>query len=84
MANIEKPVSIKNSSFGKSNVLCVVTRAFDCVPRELLLVKLEHNDVGSLPLFFVKSYLMDRSQYIIINNNVSEFKISMVYHMDPF
>uniref|UniRef100_V5G2A3 Putative RNA-directed DNA polymerase from transposon BS n=1 Tax=Anoplophora glabripennis TaxID=217634 RepID=V5G2A3_ANOGL len=56
--------------------LCDLTKAFDCVPHELLLAKLEHYGVRGLPLVFFKSYLMDRSQCVTINNNVSEFKVN--------
>jgi hypothetical protein len=52
-------------------LFCDLTKAFDCVNHEILLVKLELygiNDVGGK---LIKAYLTDRHQRIILNNNTA-------------
>lgn len=57
--------------------LCDLTKAFDCVPHDLLLIKLERYGIRGLPLLFFKSYLENRSQCVIINDKMSDFRINI-------
>ena len=59
-------------------IFCDLSKAFDCVNHETLLLKLEHYGLGKLALSLVKSYLCDRQQHVQINGvNSHGLKVKM-------
>ena len=46
-------------------------KAFETVNHDILLDKLEHYGITSIPLKLFKTYLTERTQYTAINNNTS-------------
>ena len=63
------------SNFENKQITCAIfldiAKAFDSVNHQLLLNKLECYGVRGLPQQLIESYLSDRSQYTIIDNNAS-------------
>jgi hypothetical protein len=55
-----------------------LSKAFDCLPHNLLMLKLEAYSLSENSLKVLKSYLENRRQRIKIGNNYSEWKISCV------
>ena len=49
----------------------VVQKAFDTVEHDILLAKLEHNDICGIANEWFKSYLFDRKQFVFINVHLS-------------
>ena len=59
-------------------IFCDLSKAFDCVNHETLLLKLEHYGIGKLALRLVNSYLNDRQQKVQINGvNSLGLKVKM-------
>ena len=59
-------------------IFCDLSKAFDCVNHETLLLKLEHYGLGQSALSLVKSYLNDRQQLVQINGvNSSGLNVKM-------
>ena len=54
-------------------VLMDLSKAFDCLPHELLLAKLAAYGFDKNTLHFFHSYLKDRKQAVSINGNLSNF-----------
>ena len=54
-------------------VLTDFSKAFDCIPHDLLIAKLSAYGLSSDSLCYTYSYLKDRKQCIQINNKQSEF-----------
>ena len=54
-------------------VLMDLSKAFDCVPHDLLLAKLAAYGVNENFLCYVHSYLLNRKQCVRINNINSDF-----------
>ena len=55
-------------------VLMDLSRAFDCVPYDLLIAKLEAYAINENLLAWLHSYLSNRKQWVRINNATSDFE----------
>lgn len=51
--------------------LCDLSKAFDCVPFDILLKKLQYYGMTSKSLKFVESYLSNRQQFVSVNGKQS-------------
>ena len=60
-------------NFFVSAVLTDLSKAFDCIPHDLLIAKLSANGLSSDSLCYIYSYFKDRKQHVQINNKQSEF-----------
>ena len=52
-----------------------LSKAFDCVPHDLLIAKLEAYGINENLLAYLHSYLSNRKQCVRINNVISDFEI---------
>lgn len=52
-------------------ILCDLTKAFDCVDTQTLLLKFRYNGILGNMLDLFSSYLLERKPYIV-NNNVEK------------
>jgi hypothetical protein len=59
-------------------ILMDLSKAFDCLPHNLLMLKLEAYGLSENSLKLLKSYLENRRQCIKIGNNYSETLINCV------
>lgn len=57
-----------NDAFG---IFCDLSKAFDCVRHDILVLKLQHYGLGHSALKLLKSYLTDRHQTVVINKSKS-------------
>ena len=55
-------------------IFCDLSRAFDMVPIDLLLKKLESNGIRGTSLKWFESYLRDRVQYVKVGNSNSSYQ----------
>ena len=55
-------------------VFCDVSKAFDRVWHKGLVVKLKAHGIRDQLLTFLENYLSDRTQYVFINNAISDCK----------
>ena len=62
-----------DTNFIVGAVLMDLSKAFDCLPHELLLAKLAAYGFDKNTLHFFHSYLKDRKQAVSINGNLSNF-----------
>ena len=51
-----------------------LSKAFDCIPHEILIAKLAAYGFDKNALLLIYSYLSDRNQAVRINNTFSSFK----------
>ena len=56
-------------------VLMDLSKAFDCVPHDLLLAKLAAYGVDKSFLCYIYSFLLNRKQCVRINNVNSDFQL---------
>ena len=62
-----------DNNFIVGAVLTDLSKAFDCIPHDLLIAKLSAYGLNSDSLCYIYSYLKDRKQCVQINNEQSEF-----------
>ena len=65
--------TIDNKKYG-CRIFIDLRKAFDTVNHEILLRKLEHYGIRGKVLFWFKSYLTNRKQYVSFNGESSELK----------
>jgi hypothetical protein len=61
-----------NNKLAVGGLFCDLTKAFDCVNHEVLLAKLEFYGINTTAGKLIKSYVTDRYQRTLINNNYSK------------
>ena len=54
-------------------VLIDLSKAYDCIPHDLLIAKLAAYGVDNSSLLFIYSYVSNRKQRVKINDSFSEF-----------
>ena len=54
-------------------ILMDLSKAFDCVPHDLLLAKIAAYGIDDNLILYIHSYLLNRKQCVCINNILSEF-----------
>ena len=57
------------------NILVDLSKAFDCIPHDLLAAKLHVHDLSNNAVTFVHSYLKRRKQGVTITGTESVFQI---------
>ena len=62
-----------DKNYAVGGVLMDLSKAFDCVPHDLLLAKLAAYGANENFLCYVHSYLLNRKQCVRINNINSDF-----------
>ncbi|MCP3925998.1 MAG: hypothetical protein GY714_25835, partial [Desulfobacterales bacterium] len=62
-----------DQKFKNGMVLMDLSKAFDCLPHELLIAKLDAYGFSMNALKLIKSYLQERTQRVKINSNYSEW-----------
>ena len=55
-------------------VMTDLSKAFDCIPNDLLIAKLEAYGLGGKTLSYIFSYLRNRNQCVCINDKKSDFQ----------
>lgn len=60
------------------SIFCDLSKAFDCVSHEILLIKLKSYGIEGQMLCLIKSYLEDRKQYVQFNNTTSDLKTTNI------
>ena len=66
-------LSLDNNKYTAA-ILMDLSKAFDCLPHDLLLLKMKHYGLSDDALSLVKSYLSDRRQCVKLGNKYSAFK----------
>ena len=69
---IEKKLSSKMLKKSSCTIYLDISKAFDTVPRDILLKKLNHFGIRGPALNILKSYLSDRHQYSLVNGILSD------------
>ena len=61
-------------------ILMDLSKAFDCVPHDLLLAKLAAYGIDDSLILYIHSYLLNRKQCVCINNTLSNStRLFLVY-----
>ena len=60
-----------NKTVGRK--LMDLSKAFDCAPHDFLLAKLAAYGIDENLILYIHSYLLNRKQFVCINNTLSEF-----------
>jgi hypothetical protein len=68
---INNILSVLSNKLVLEGLFCDLTKAFDCVNHEVLVAKLGFYAVNRVARKLIKSYLADRYQRTLINNNSS-------------
>ena len=55
-------------------VMTDLSKAFDCIPHDLLIAKLEDYGLSEIALSFIFSYLTNRNQCVCINDKKCDFQ----------
>ena len=63
-----------DNNYVVSGVLMDLSKAFDCVPQDILIAKLEAYGINENLLAYLHSYLSNRKQCVRINNLTSDFE----------
>ena len=63
-----------DNNYVVGGVLVNLSKAFDCVPHDLLIVKFEAYDINENLLAYHQSYLSNKKQCVRINNVTSDFE----------
>lgn len=61
-----------DEGFTTNATVCDLTKAFDCVNIDILLIKMEHYGIRGTMLGLITSYLADRKQYVHFNGAISD------------
>ena len=69
--NISNAIDNKEVAFG---IFLYLSKAFDTVNHEILFQKLDHYGVRGTALNLIKSYLLNRQQFVSYNNVASSLK----------
>ena len=70
---VEERKETLDNNFIVGAVLTDLSKAFDCIPHDLLIAKLSAYGLNSDSLCYIYSYLEDRKQCVQINNEQSKF-----------
>ena len=81
---IEKWRENLDNIFFVGAVLIDLSKAFDCMPHDLLIAKLSAYGLSSDSLCYICSYLKDRKQCVQINNKAGLIQLYLVYHKARF
>ena len=78
-----------DDNFYLAAVLMDLSKAFDCLPHDLLLLKCKHYGLSESSVNFVRSYLSNRKQCVKIGDKCSSFQnivkgVPKVLSWDPF
>ena len=63
-----------DNNYVVGGVLMDLSKAFDCVPHDLLIAKLEAYGINENLLAYLHSYVSNRKQCVRINNVTSDFE----------
>ena len=74
---VESITSATDKKYLTIGVFLDLKKAFDTVDHKLLLVKLEHLGIRGVALNWLRSYLTQRSQYVLYNGATSKEKTIM-------
>ncbi|XP_046675445.1 uncharacterized protein LOC124364198 [Homalodisca vitripennis] len=86
---IEQILEALDGSQDTAGIFCDLSKAFDCVNHSLLVSKLKFYGILGKPLEWFQSFLTDRKQRILLNNNGINIHhhgqtYVVVYHKDLF
>ena len=71
---IEELREYLDKDFVGGAVMTDLSKAFDCIPHDLLIAKLEAYGLGEKALSYIFSHLTNRNQCVCINDKKSDFQ----------